>query len=119
MSKRTLFENESPVTQSIEAVRAMCAALGKPIKGEGLPEAVKLGHDVALVLSANMDCYYTCTREHGCSCLASFYHPDKPCKHQRKYLGMPPIKATADDIESVIAKYGSFKPTLESCSEAV
>lgn len=113
MSNKLVYENESPITQSIEAVKTMAAALGKPIEGEGLPETVKLSRDVVLVLSNDMTCYYTTSRTRGCSCPASLYHPDKPCKHARKYLGIKPIKATADDIESVVAKHQPFKPTLE------
>jgi hypothetical protein len=86
VSEKTILSGESPKSQSIEAVRALLSACGKPV--EKMPDFYRLSEDVVLVLSAKTDCYYTVTREHGCSCPSSTYRPGLTCKHQRKYLGM-------------------------------
>lgn len=63
MVNKGFFGNESPVMKSIEAVKAMCSALGKP--QEEPPKAVKLSRDVYLVLSTNENCHYTIIRKHS------------------------------------------------------
>jgi len=86
MSGKNLLRGESPKSQSIEAVKALLSACGKHV--EKMPEFYRLSEDVVLVLSAKKDCYYTTTREHGCSCPSSTYRTGLTCKHQRKYLVM-------------------------------
>jgi len=106
MPGRTIFQSQSPVSQSVEAVRSMLAAFGKPV--EPMPEFYRMSSSVVLVLSAKKDCYYTTTKR-GCSCPAAAYRPGKTCKHQRKYLGMEP---TPSRIPTLSGK--GFKPILEA-----
>jgi hypothetical protein len=82
--KGNLLEGLSgPVTQSIEAVRALLAVVGRA--SDPLPSDVSLEKGrLVLVLTNKKDAYYTCT-EKKCSCPSASYR-GSPCKHQRKYF---------------------------------
>jgi hypothetical protein len=87
MSGRTLFEDRSPKTQSIEAVKALLAWRGR--ERDPLPTDVSLDNGrMVLVLSNKKDVYYVTTPE-ACSCPSATYHPGQACKHQRKYFPQP------------------------------
>ncbi|HRW31514.1 hypothetical protein [Methanothrix sp.] len=86
MNEKTLLASGSPITQRIDAVKALLA--WKKISSDPLPEFVEMGAGdsrLVLVLSKKKDAYYTVTAA-GCSCPAATYHPGTRCKHSRKYF---------------------------------
>ena len=83
MVEKTLLASGSPITQRIDAVKALLA--WKKVSSDPLPQEVSLDSGrLVLVLSKKKDCYYV-TTANGCSCPAATYHHG-PCKHQRKYF---------------------------------
>lgn len=83
MNEKTLLASGSPITQRIDAVKALLAF--KKVASDPLPQEVSLdGGRLVLVLSNKKDAYYTVTAK-GCSCPAATYH-NGPCKHQKKYF---------------------------------
>jgi len=85
MEGKTLLASGSPITQRIDAVKALLA--WKQVSSDPLPEFVEMGDGdsrLVLVLSNKKDAYYTVTAK-GCSCPAATYHHG-PCKHQKKYF---------------------------------
>ena len=85
MVEKTLLASGSPITQRIDAVKALLA--WKKVSCDPLPEFVEMGAGdsrLVLVLSNKKDAYYTVTAK-GCSCPAATYHHG-PCKHQKKYF---------------------------------
>jgi len=83
MEGKTLLASGSPITQRIDAVKALLA--WKKVSCDPLPQEVSLDSGrLVLVLSKKKDCYYV-TTANGCSCPAATYHHG-PCKHQRKYF---------------------------------
>ena len=85
MVEKTLLASGSPITQRIDAVKALLA--WKQVSSDPLPEFVEMGDGdsrLVLVLSKKKDAYYTVTAK-GCSCPAATYH-NGPCKHQKKYF---------------------------------
>lgn len=84
MNERTLLASGSPITQRIDAVKALLA--WKQVSCDPLPQEVSLDSGrLVLVLSKKKDCYYV-TTVHACSCPAATYHPGTRCKHQKKYF---------------------------------
>lgn len=71
-----------PISQSIGAVVELLTFLGR--QTDPLPQSIKI-RGAVLVLNAKKDVYYVVTPK-ACSCPAYTYHPDKLCKHQRKYF---------------------------------
>jgi hypothetical protein len=85
MSGKVLFNGASPKTQSIDAVKNLLAFVGRA--SDPLPTDVSLDNgSMVLVLSNKKDSYY-CLTAKTCSCPANTWHPNHPCKHQRKYFG--------------------------------
>lgn len=83
MVEKTLLASGSPITQRIDAVKALLA--WKKVSSDPLPQEVSLDSGrLVLVLSNKKDAYYTVTAK-GCSCPAATYHHG-PCKHQKKYF---------------------------------
>ena len=85
MSK-TILRVEKPVTQTLEAVKALLSWKGRA--SDPLPEYVEMGAGesrLVLVLSNKKDCYYVATAR-DCSCPARNWHPNGPCKHMRRYF---------------------------------
>ena len=83
---KTIIRVESPKTQSVEAVKALLAWKGRA--SDPLPSFIEMGEGesrLVLVLSNKKDCYYVTTAR-DCSCPARSWHPNQPCKHQRKYF---------------------------------
>ena len=86
MNAKTILRVEKPVTQTLEAVKALLAWKGRA--ADPLPEFVEMGAGesrLVLVLSNKKDCFYVTTAR-DCSCPARSWHPAQPCKHQRKYF---------------------------------
>ena len=84
MERRPLLASFSPVTQSIDAVKALLAYVGRA--RDPLPTFLELPDKrCILVLSNKKDAYYTVTPE-SCSCPSATYRRGKACKHQRKYF---------------------------------
>ena len=84
MVEKTLLASGSPITQRIDAVKALLAF--KKVASDPLPQEVSLdGGRLVLVLSNKKDAYYTVTAK-GCSCPAATYHPGTRCKHSKKYF---------------------------------
>jgi len=104
MSGKILPQRESPITQSIDAVKNLLAFVGR--SSDPLPTDVSLDNGrMVLVLNNKKDAYYTCTAR-ACSCPAATYRHG-PCKHQRKYF--PSAEATkpvsANDSVAPAAKW--------------
>jgi hypothetical protein len=106
MSGKNLLEGRTgPVTQSVEAVKALLTWKGRAV--DPLPSVVAFANEceesrLMLVLSDKKDNYYVVTPT-ACSCLARTDRPDAPCKHMRKHFG---AKVAANASES-----GSIRPT--------
>ena len=87
MEGKTLLASGSPITQRIDAVKALLA--WKKVASDPLPQEVSLDSGrLVLVLSKKKDCYYVVTAN-GCSCPAATYHPGTRCKHSKKYFPQP------------------------------
>ena len=89
-ASKTILRVEKPVTQTLEAVKALLAWKGRA--SDPLPEFVEMGagdNRLVLVLSNKKDAYYTTTAR-DCSCPARNWHPNQPCKHQRRYFPEQP-----------------------------
>ena len=85
-AERKILSVEKPITQTVEAVKALLSWRGRA--ADPLPEFVEMGEGdsrLVLVLSNKRDCYYTTTAR-DCSCPAHNWHPNQRCKHQRKYF---------------------------------
>ena len=109
-ASKTILRVESPQTQTVPAVKALLAWKGRA--SDPLPEYVEMGQEdsrLVLVLSNKRDCYYVATAR-DCSCPARGWHPNQPCKHQRKYF--PEIKA-ATKPAAIIMERKPFKPFIE------
>ncbi len=107
MSGKPLYDG-SVKTQSIEAVKALLAWKGRAV--DPLPSDVTLDNGrMVLVLSNKRDAYYTVTVK-ACSCPSAVYHPDKSCKHQRKYFHEQIAKPAATEPDSIRPDVGHFRP---------
>jgi hypothetical protein len=113
--KNLLEGRTGPVTQSIDAVKALLAWKGHPINP--LPSDVTLDNGrLVLILNNKKDAYYTCTAR-ACSCPSATYRHNGPCKHQRKYFHEVMATTKANDSEPLITR-GGFKPVdLLPCEE--
>jgi hypothetical protein len=116
MSERNLLEGRTgPITQSIDAVKALLTWKGRSTKP--LPQFVEMGQEdskVVLMLSNKKDSYYTKTAT-KCSCPAASYHHG-PCKHQREYFAEVKV-ATKPNASEPLIKRGGFKPFDELSGE--
>ena len=84
MEGKTLLASGSPITQSIDAVKALLAYAGRA--SDPLPIFVEMpGREVVLVLSSKKDVYYT-TTPRACSCPSAAYRPSQICKHRKTYF---------------------------------
>jgi len=100
MEGKTLLASGSPITQRIDAVKALLA--WKQVSSDLLPQEVSLDSGrLVLFLSKKKDCYYVVTAR-ACSCPSATYRHNGPCKHQRKYF---PAAKVEQFTES-----GSIKP---------
>jgi len=104
---RTIVDVESPVSQSIESVKALLAYMNRP--PEPLPEFVELEGKVRLTLSKDGKAYYLTTTK-ACSCPANTFHPGTPCKHM-KALQIAIEEREDRDIMPAIRQ--PFRPTSD------
>jgi hypothetical protein len=101
MSGKNLLEGlQCPVSQSIDAVKALLAWKGRAV--DPLPSVVEFAGKgdesrLMLVLSNKKDTYYVTTAT-NCSCPARTFNPGAPCKHQRKYFGAKLEQAATGSI---------------------
>jgi len=104
-ARKTLVEIQNPVTQTVDAVKALLAYMHRP--AEPLPLFVALNDRVRLTLSKDKQAYYVTTAK-GCSCPARIYNPAKPCKHMRALE----VDIAKDGEESILPANmrGGFKP---------
>jgi len=103
--KNLLEGRTGPVTQSVEAVKALLTWKGRAV--DPLPSVVAFANEgeesrLVLVLSNKKDHYYVVTPT-ACSCPARTDRPGAPCQHRRKYFGAKPEQVTV----------GSIRPTGE------
>ena len=103
---KSLLEGRTgPITQSVDAVKALLTWKGHP--SDPLPADVSLDNGrLVLVLSNKKDVFYTVTAT-KCSCPSAAYRGGR-CKHMRHYFPQEQI-ATVVESES-IRPTGSFKP---------
>ena len=101
MNGKNILEGRTgPITQSVEAVKALLS--WKKIASDPLPADVSMDSGrLVLVLSNKKDVYYTVTPSR-CSCPSATYHPGQPCKHQRKHFPQEQV--------ATVAHVGSIKP---------
>ena len=106
MNRKNLLEGRTgPITQSVEAVRALLQ--WKKIASDPLPADVSLDNGrLVLVLSNKKDVFYTVTAT-KCSCPSAAYRGGR-CKHMRHYFPQEQVAIVAES-ES-IRPTGSFKP---------
>jgi hypothetical protein len=95
MSGKTIYETESPKTQTVVATEALAKYLNRTIEGGVLD----LGA-VKLVKSNKGDVFYTVTAN-ACSCPSHTYRGG-PCKHMRKHFSIKPAQPQREE---------SFRPT--------
>jgi len=102
MSGKNLLEGRTgPITQSVDAVKALLTWKGHPVNP--LPADVSLDNGrLVLVLSNKKDVYYTTTAR-ACSCPSSTYRGG-PCKHMRHYFPQEKVVAAAEP--------GSIRPDM-------
>jgi hypothetical protein len=106
MSERNFLEGRTgPVTQSVDAIKALLTWKGHPVNS--LPADVSMDNGrVVLVLSNKKDAYYTCTAR-ACSCPGNQFRHN--CKHMRKYFQQAEA-ATKPTASEPLIKRGGFKP---------
>ena len=112
MSGRTIFEGASPVSQSIDAVKALLTWKGRAV--DPLPSKIEFANDgeesrLVMVLSNKKNSYYVVTAKTG-SCPAKTYAPGQPCKHQRKYFGAKVEQPTTDSIRLDMSGFRPISP---------
>jgi hypothetical protein len=103
MSGKTIYEAESPKTQTIEGVKALITYHNHGEAPKEMPSFYRLSGEMVLVLSNKKDAYYVVTPR-SCSCPSATYHPGKSCKHQRNYFPQPkeaPEAKVQDSIKPV------------------
>jgi hypothetical protein len=107
MSEKNLLEGHfGPVTQSIEAVKALLTWKGHPVNP--LPADVSVDNGrLVLVLSNKKDAYYTVTAR-ACSCPGNQFRHS--CKHIRKYFPQEQTVATKPVTTDNLIERGGFKP---------
>jgi hypothetical protein len=116
---RKILSVEKPITQTVEAVKALLLWRGRA--ADPLPEFVEMGEEdsrLVLVLSNKKDAYYTTTAR-DCSCPAHNWHPGQRCKHQRKRF---PESKTIRPVSMAgpleLGDHTPFKPFLEDEARA-
>jgi hypothetical protein len=104
MNGKIILEGRTgPITQSVEAVKALLS--WKKIASDPLPADVTLDNGrLVLVLSNKKDVYYTVTPSR-CSCPAATYNPGTACKHIRKHFPQEQV--------AIVAESGSIRPTCK------
>ena len=101
MYERTIIQMETPVSQSIEAVKSLLTWRGRGC--DPMPYILEFvnegeGSRLVLVLSNKKDSYYVVTPA-KCSCPSATYHPGQPCTHQRKHF--PQVAMPFAEVESI------------------
>lgn len=93
MSK-IIFSGSAPVSQSVEAVRALLNYQGKVYTE--MPAFYRLSPEMVLVRSSKGDMYYVVTPT-ACSCPSATYRPGEACKHIRAYFKTASKAATKEE----------------------
>ena len=98
VSANPAIQSREVVTQTLDAVKALLAFVGRA--SDPLPVDVALDNGrVVLVLSNKKDVYYTVTAT-ACSCPAAHWHQG-PCKHMRKHFPQAETAKTVSSGESL------------------
>ena len=107
MNRKNLLEGRTgPITQSVEAVRALLQ--WKKIASDPLPADVSLDNGrLVLVLSNKKDVFYTVTAT-KCSCPSAAYRGGR-CKHMRHYFPQEQVVA-ATEPSSIRPDMRGFRP---------
>jgi len=119
MSGKILVQIQTPVTQSIEAVKSLLTWRGRGT--DPMPSTLEFvnegeGSRLVLVLSNKKDSYYVVTSA-KCSCPAATYHPGQPCKHQRKHFPQVAMPATtaSESIRPECKWPGGLNGPVDEC----
>ena len=91
---RIIFQDQSPVTQTINSGKALAQFLGLE---EALPQVIPLANGARLSLSSKEDCYYF-TNSRGCSCRAGQFGRD--CKHKKALQEEIPSPSPAPSLRA-------------------
>jgi hypothetical protein len=105
MSGNMLEGRTGPITQSVEAVKALLTWKGRAV--DPLPSVVEFANEgeesrLVLVLSNKRNSYYVVTSA-KCSCPSATYHNGR-CKHQRKHF--------PQEQPAMVADGGSIRPEV-------
>ena len=92
---------ENPITQTVDAVKALLAYMHRP--AEPLPLFVALNDRVRLTLSKDGKGYYLTTPK-NCSCPARTFNPGTTCKH------MKALQASIEEREDESIMPGMSQP---------
>ena len=96
-----------PISQSVDAVKALLTWKGHPV--DPLPADLSMDNGrLVLVLSNKKDVYYTTTTK-ACSCPSATYHPGQPCKHRRRYF--PQAVPCPQECPQECPQADSIRPT--------
>jgi len=113
--KNRLEGRTGPVTQSVEAVKALLTWKGRAV--DPLPSVVEFTRDgeegrLVLVLSNDKKSYYVTTAR-ACSCPAAYHQG--PCKHQRKFFGARPEQSMLGSIRPEGKWPGGYNGPVDEC----
>ena len=122
MNERPLLASASPITQSIDAVKALLVYTGRA--SDPLPAFLELpGGSCVLVLSNKKDAYYTTTAK-ACSCPSATYRPGLICKHRKIYFPQEPkadnaakSKAKTEESRQQAREYQARQRALKASSK--
>jgi len=104
MAGKFIAENNSPVTQSNEAVKALLTFQGKDTTE--MAAFYRMAANLVLVRSNKGDVYYVTTPQ-NCSCPSQSYREGR-CKHMRRYF--PQEQAAIPESDSIRPDMHGFRP---------
>jgi hypothetical protein len=123
MPRKTLIQMETPVTQSIDAVKSLLTWKGRAV--DPMPSTLEFVNEgdesrFVLVLSNKKDSYYVVTPA-KCSCPAATYRPGQPCKHQRKHFPQVamPVAIASESIRPECKWSGGLNGPVDECRAVV
>jgi hypothetical protein len=93
-----LFQDQSPVTQTINSGKALAQFLGLE---EALPQVISFANGARLSLSSKRDCYYF-TNSRSCSCRAGQYGRD--CKHKKALQEGASLSPSRQEAREAVAQ---------------
>jgi len=113
MSGKTIFDGNSPKTQSIESVKSL---LNWRSRGsDPMPSFIELAGSVRLTKSSKGDAYYTTTPT-NCSCPGRTYNPGQQCKHMKALLAGDSVGASRAQAKAYQARQREMRVKAKACT---